>query len=353
MDRIRFLSILFLAVVVLQMSCSEDFQISSAGSDFFHIKHNGYYMPVMVRGNTASRKILLFVQGGPAINTLDFAHVDYSGWKTTIEKQFAIAYYEPRGMGNRQGNFDLEQISIDQYLDDLHTVARFLKTQYRAEIYLLGHSFGGYLTYRYMIQYGDEAMVSKYITANGPATTDYDTTLRWDLRREFLLGEANEAIAKGSDIAQWEEIRHWCYEHTVLDTDDEFLQWNLYVEEQIYVDYEEKLPTTSDYLNVAFFSSYNPLTANLNMEAVSIVENRIKESLKRFSLVENLELIAKPVLIITGRHDDVCSPEEAHYIHDNISSAEKVLVILPDAGHHSFHHQPELFNNAIVEFVKD
>ena len=36
----------------------------------------------------------------------------------------------------------------------------------------------------------------------------------------------------------------------------------------------------------------------------------------------------------------------------NISSAEKRIVILPDAGHHTFHGQPELFNEAIEEFIK-
>jgi pimeloyl-ACP methyl ester carboxylesterase len=218
---------------------------------------------------------------------------------------------------------------------------------------MLGHSFGGYLTYRYMIKHGDDNVVTKYISANGPATTDNDLTQRWQFRRDFLMNEAKEAIAAGRDVAKWQEILNWCNEHAVFDTDEEFLQWNIYVEENIYIYYEEELPTAKDYLNVAFFSSYNPLTASLNMNAAGIVEEQIEKSEKQFSLVQNLNQLDKPLLILTGRHDDVCPPEEAQYIFDHISSAQKRLKILNDAGHHAFHHQPNEFNAAIEDFINE
>lgn len=345
---ILLLPVLFLAPV----SCNKDFDLSASSNDFFHVLHDGYYLPVMVRGNTSSHKILLFIQGGPALNALDFARIDYPGWKNTLEKDYAIAYYEPRGMGNRQGTFDLNDISIDKYLEDIHQVATVLKNKYNAEIDLLGHSYGGYLAYCYMIKYGNEEVISKYVVADGPATTDFDTTLRWSFRHEFLVNEANEAIAMGSDVAAWEEILSWCNEHPVLDTQEEFIQWNKYVEEYIYVNFPEKIPMLRDYLAVLFFSSYNPLTAILNGSAETTVEDKLVESEKTYGLIGKINAVSRPVLILTGRHDDVCPPEEADYIFNNISSVDKTIYIIPDAGHESFNDQPELFRNAIVEFVK-
>jgi pimeloyl-ACP methyl ester carboxylesterase len=340
-----------MALALSFTSCQDYFEISPSANDFFHIKHENYYMPVLVRGNTASGNILLFVQGGPANNTMDFAHIDYPGFKNTLEKDFAIAYYEPRGMGNRQGNFNMAAISIDQYLEDLHQVAQVVQKKYNAKVHLLGHSFGGYLTYLYMIKYGNEGVISKYISANGLVTTDHDSTLRWQFRHAFLVNEANEELANGNDQSTWQEILTWCKEHPVLDTEEERKQWNVYVEENIYAHYEEELPEIKDYLKVAFFSSYNPLTANLNMSAADMVESNIIESEKAFVLVNNLSKITNPILIVTGRHDDVCPPEEVNYLLDHISSMEKKAVIIPDAGHHAFHHQPELFRQTIKDFV--
>jgi pimeloyl-ACP methyl ester carboxylesterase len=352
MKSVSIKAVLVIGLALPLASCQEDFEVSSSANDFFHIKHDNYFMPVLVRGNTASRHILLFVQGGPANNTMDFARIDYPGFKNTIERDYGIAYYEPRGMGNRQGNFDMKDISVDKYLEDIHQVAQVVKKKYNAEVHLFGHSFGGYLTYLYMIRYGTHGVVSKYISANGPATTDHDLTIRWKLRHDFLVNEAMEEIANGNNDPAWREILDWTNAHPLLDTDEERDQWNLYVEEKIYLRYEEKLPTTKDYLKIAFFSSYNPLTANLDMSAAATVERNIIESQKLFVLVNNLSMIDKPILILTGRHDDVCTPEEVGYIMDNISSAEKVSVIIPDAGHQAFHHQPELFGAAIRNFIK-
>lgn len=344
--------VLLSGVFFIPTSCNKDFELSTSSNDFFHILYDGYYLPVMVRGNTSSHKILLFVQGGPALNTLDFARIDYPGWKNTLEKDYAIAYYEPRGMGNRQGTFDLNDISIDKYLEDIHQVATILKSKYNAEVDLLGHSYGGYLTYQYILKFGNEGIVNKYIVADGPATTDFDTTLRWSFRHEFLVNEANEAIAMGNDVAAWQEILTWCNDHPVLDTEEEFRQWNMYVEDYIYVNYPEKVPGIRDYLAVLFFSSYNPLTAILNGSVATTVEDNLVAGEQSSNLIGRISAVDKPILILTGRHDDVCPPEEADYIFNNISSTDKTKYIIPDAGHESYNDQPEEFRNVIVDFVK-
>jgi pimeloyl-ACP methyl ester carboxylesterase len=345
--RLLLLSFLFLFLI----SCKKDFTLSTSADDFFYLKYDGYYLPVMVRGNTESHKILLFVQGGPALNALDFARIDYPGWKNTLEKDYAVAYYEPSGMGNRQGTFDINDICIDKYLEDIHQVATILQEKYNAEVDLLGHSFGGYLTYGYMIKYGGDDVVKKFIVADGPATTDYDTLLRWGFRHDFLVNEANESIANGNTDPVWQEILQWCADHPVLDTNEEFIQWNKYVEENIYINYPEKLPTIRDYATVLFFSSYNPLTATVNGGVAGTVEDQLNASTSSYDMVGKLPAVNQPVLIFTGRHDDVCPPEELEYIYNTISSTDKTMYIIQDAGHESFNDQPEEFRNIINDFV--
>ena len=50
------------------MGCKEEFEVGSGTEAFFHVRINKAQLPVMVRGNTASGKIILFVNGGPGAN---------------------------------------------------------------------------------------------------------------------------------------------------------------------------------------------------------------------------------------------------------------------------------------------
>lgn len=138
----------FFFIGLIFNSCNKsNFSISPSSDELFHMKNGDYLIPVRIRGNTASKKIILFVQGGPGSNTLDFAEIDYPGWKSTLEKKYAVAYYDQRGTRNQQGSLNLEEFSISLYVDDLHEIAAFLQTAHEAEIIMLGHSFGGHLSY--------------------------------------------------------------------------------------------------------------------------------------------------------------------------------------------------------------
>jgi pimeloyl-ACP methyl ester carboxylesterase len=224
-------------IALMVTSCQkEDFELSSNANDMFHVKNGDYLIPVLVRGNTASKKIILFIQGGPGSNTLDFAKVDYPGWKNTLEKEYAIAYYDQRGTGNSQGNFTLGQSVYATYADDLHKVAAFLKQAYNADIIMLGHSFGGDVMYEYMIRYGDSGIPIKYISANSPVTTDSDEdTLRWKFRRDFLYNTANLAISKNINVSAWNGVLQWLSvtpEIKKIDGSEPYklmIQWNKYV----------------------------------------------------------------------------------------------------------------------------
>lgn len=53
--------------------------------DFFYAEAESYEFPVFVRGNLDSKKLILFVQGGPGETAIDFARSDYPRWKNTGE----------------------------------------------------------------------------------------------------------------------------------------------------------------------------------------------------------------------------------------------------------------------------
>jgi len=346
---------LLLIVVILLTGCQDDFVLNTYVDNFFHVKKENYYLPVRVRGNTASKKILLYIQGGPGNNTLDFAEVDYPKWRGSLEKDYAIAYYDQLGTGNRIGKFDYEDITLDNYLQDIHTIATVLNSKYNAEVFLFGHSFGGYLAYAYAIKYKNEGIPAGYISLHGPATTDSDD-IRWVFRWDYLYNLSEKYIAENVYPEFWTEVANYLNDHPVLETVDEKRQWNNYVidavEKGINVT-EDDLPAPSlgNYLNVTFTSSYNVLTSNINLKVLDKISTKLINEAKTFSLNKRLSEIDQPILLITGEYDDICPPEEMDFTLESITSSNKRLVIIKDAAHDSYLQNPDEFNEAIKNFV--
>ncbi len=352
------LAMVFLAIIAI--SCKkEKFKLSSQTNEMFHVKNDDYLIPVLVRGNTASKKILLYIQGGPGYASLDFAQVDYPNWKNSLEVDFAVAYYDQRGTGNKQGDFSQGDLVLSTWIEDLSKVAVFLEKAYGAEIIMMGHSFGGNLMYRYIIKKGNSAVPSKYISIDSPVTTDSDAdTLRWIFRREFLFNTANIEISRGKRISQWTEVLQWLSATPVIkkvDGDDPYQlmeQWNTYVDKLIYVDYPEKPVKVKDYMNIVFTSNYNVLAylnSNYTKKLVSIILNEEENDflMNKLSIIQD-----KNILLIGGRFDDICPPEELAYVYAQIASSQKTVKIIDNAGHTPFTDQPNEFYNTIKQFVQ-
>lgn len=329
-------------------ACDRQFEISADADEYLHVDVGGAQLPLWVRGNTASNKILLFIQGGPGGSTIDFAQIDYPGWEESLEKDMAIAYYDQRGTGNMQGNFDLESISLQQYAEDIRQLLVVLHDKYPdAELYLLGHSFGGYLAMDYLQRFPDDELLTAVINMHGPATTDHDTE-RWEYRRAYLENVAIEMLNTGKDTSQWNEVIAWTKAHPVIETAEEKTQWNRYI---ALVEVVADRPITfSDALEVVLFSPYSYFSA-YNYGKLDKVEQRLFDDEKSNRLITKLSAIQKPILYLTGRFDDIAPPEEMRAVLEKTGSLSKELHIIPEAGHESFLDQPDTFNQIIRDYV--
>ena len=69
--------------------------------------------------------------------------------------------------------------------------------------------------------------------------------------------------------------------------------------------------------------------------------------MNKLPLIQN-----QKILVIGGRYDDICPPEELAYVFSQIGSPQKTLKIIDYAGHTSFIDQPTEFYNIIKEFVQ-
>jgi len=147
--------IAFIAVVIFSLNITGNELLCATHSEncFFHVKIEGTEIPVLVRGNIRSDKLILYINGGPGLTSIDVARADMYNWSAGLEENFAMAYYDQRGCGNAQGNFDESTLTISQYIKDLDAIITVLNAKYKnADIYLMGHSFGGFIGINYLTQ---------------------------------------------------------------------------------------------------------------------------------------------------------------------------------------------------------
>jgi pimeloyl-ACP methyl ester carboxylesterase len=69
----------------------------------------------------------------------------------------------------------------------------------------------------------------------------------------------------------------------------------------------------------------------------------------RFDVMERLEKIDVPTLVIAGAADQLTPPKYAHYITKHISNAR--LTLLEGAGHMVMLEQPEKVAQAVQDFL--
>jgi pimeloyl-ACP methyl ester carboxylesterase len=140
------MKIALITLIALTFLSCEKFETSANTDAFYHVSSAGFELPVWIKGNTASNKFVVFINGGPGLTSIDIASADMLGWGESLEKEFAMVYYDQRGTGNAQGAIPDESITIEQYLDDLEAVISSVLHHYpSAKIFLMGHSFGGFI----------------------------------------------------------------------------------------------------------------------------------------------------------------------------------------------------------------
>ena len=321
--------------------------------DFFYLKEDTKELPVFVRGNMDNNIILLYVSGSFGDNGIDFGRTNYPGWKHTLEEELAIAYYDKRGLNRRLSEMDTSQISWDQYSHDILQIANHLKNNYQAKIILMGHSAGGMLVFHHLAQFNqpDASPIEAAIVLNTPYTTD-SSPARYSLYRpEFLKNIAQDFLDKGIESQKWQEALEWMIQTDSIHSLETSNIWNRYVDQANAP--KEKRITIGMALKALFTRPYLPFK-NLYTKDNDLVGDLLweqKQELNDESFSTLLTQINHEVLVITGQYDPIAVPEELAPIEDALRNVE--TMVLPNCGHESYLDQPDLLNQAIVEFIRN
>ena len=97
---------------------------------------------ILIRGNSTSHPVLLFLHGGPGMPAMYLAHAFQAG----LEKEFVVVQWDRRGSGKSYREDISNTLTSEQLVADTVELTNLLRARFHQnKIYLVAHSWGTYL----------------------------------------------------------------------------------------------------------------------------------------------------------------------------------------------------------------
>ena len=347
------MKIALITLIALTFLSCEKFETSANSDTFYHVSSAGFELPVWIKGNTTSNKFVVFINGGPGLTSIDIASANILGWGESLEKEFAMVYYDQRGTGNAQGLIPGESITIEQYQNDLEAIIYSILHHYpSAKIFLMGHSFGGFIGQSFLLDSDRQALIQGWININGSTIADSDK--EWQFRLQFLEELAEEKMSEDSE--KWSKALEWIENNDPITTMQQKEEWRGFIGHagDGVIPEENTNLTGKGLLSIVFSSSYNIFPAYLSSNGTKVGE-LLFENIKGTDLLPELYNIKLPSLILWGKYDDIIPPQLGSTAFDAMGTNfdEKEFVLFEKSGHQPFLNEIELFESTVIKFVNE
>ncbi len=331
-------------ILLWASSCrKEAVQLSANANDIFWLSNAGADMPVWVKGNTASKVMILFLHGGPGSGSYRF-----TGFQTDqLWKNYSFAYWDQRDAGAAAGNSNYANLNLNQMVDDLKKLVELIKYRYGndTEIFLMGHSFGALLGCGYLTQDNNQNNIKGWIEVDG--AHDYPESDR--LERHMLIDTGTSEIKKGHYVSQWTTIVKYCRKHPVRNSVPIGMQTDDYAS-----DAEDYVNINHTQTAVNLFSVSSPASLGANLFKLDYTEagHDFLQTLMSASYTNQLYKITIPSLLIWGQYDFTVPMGCGYDALNRLGSSYKQLVLMPHSGHAPMNGDPDLFAQSVSHFIE-
>lgn len=260
---------------------------------------------------------LVVVPGGPGIL-----------WEVMrmpeIERHVRVVYVEPLGTGE-SGRLPTHPHGYTRalYADALDQILADLGDE---RVYLLGHSYGGFVVQYYAAHHADR-LAGLVLYESSPVTGgEHAAEATRRIQRFLQRNEGNLEVAQVAEALQ------------SVGT----------------VTVDQQLTETLRALLPAYFAHYWQRADELApfRERVQVTYISGLDADGNPDPVEDRELLAGitvPTLVIAGRYDVICGERWAREIHGLVPGSR--LLILAESGHLGHVEEPERFTKAVIDFV--
>lgn len=336
-------------------SCEEDVVATGQVDELLWLENKGAQMPIWVEGKASSKTFILILHGGPGGSSLVYNDVLVE-MANAFEQEYAVAYWDQRSSGNAKGNYDKEQVSLVQMEEDLDLVIDLLKHKYGSDIslFLLGHSWGGYLGNYYLRDKLKQLKLNGWIDVDGAHNLEKLTLDGLQLMEEV----ASEQIrAESSQKESWQEVLDFAtdFDTSNLAEVDRFIEVNTMAgkaESLALLDgltQEAVVELSGVWRNLA--GPNHPLTGLTN--AFQLTRTKLLDEAIAFPLTDELGKVKIPSLLLWGKYDFIVPPSLGEEMLDKLGTpdARKSLIIYEDSGHSPMGSDAEGFIRDVMDFI--
>ncbi len=344
--------IMLLSLVLFFSNCHKEQLFDEQVEDIFWIENAGAQMPVWIEGNTNSKKFMVIIHGGPGGESRTYNLA--SPFSDPIEAEVAVAYWDQRNAGASRGNTDESKLTVEQMVDDLDKVVDALSLRYGndIEIYLMGHSWGGFLGTAYLLDSERQAKISGWIEIAG----GHDFPLFAKEAAILMKQLAIDQIPTGKSVEFWEEVLTFTETINLQNISQELSnEINGYGKRvQNVLEFNDVIQSTpflekGEGFAYWFQSPYHPIANAVNQGQSN---NIIVDQVWDVSLTPELNKITIPCLFLYGKYDAIVPPALGVSAFEKISTPidDKKFILLEKSGHF-LTHEPDVIVAEILEFV--
>jgi len=265
---------------------------------------------------TGSGVPLIVLHGGPGGTSCGFALLDSLGSERPILR------YDQLGTGRSGRPDDRDLWEVDRFVEALHSIRQQLGL---TRIHLLGHSWGGALAARYVLDKGSEGIESLILSSPLLSTSDWiedANTLRGRLPEQVQKTLAKHEAAGTLDSDEYQQATQFFYERHV---------------------YGGKKPQAPDACDGA------PGNSAVYEYMWGPTEFLSTGNLLGFDVTDRLDQLDIPVLFIAGEFDEAI-PARIQGYQQRVPGSR--FEMIEDAAHASLSRQPERYRQVLAEFLR-
>ncbi len=288
---------------------------------------NGSAQRIRICAERAGLPPLLVVQAGPGLPLLSEVAKFQRGLR--LESDFLVAYWEQRGCGNASKQA-AKSVSLQQQVDDLCAVLRWLQDESKQTAIVLGISLGGTFALQAL---GHELKNAKSVIAVSPDanTASSDACAYSFLQAQSMLAENRRLSGKLKKLGEppyTDSTRFQLRGRVLADLGG--------------IEHGKKFSSILIETLLGMIRTYGLIGTAKALRNMNLIQRELLPELASLDLLSHPPHLAVPVHYIFGEQDPLTPAAFVKQLPAAVAAPESTVTLVPGAGHMVHFDHPEI-----------